>query len=230
MVQHLACVMDGNRRWAKKRGLFPWDGHREGLNAAKKTVDYCLNKNIRYLTLYTFSIENLKRSVEEKGFLFDLIARFITDTVLAEYTSKGVQVRFVGDRALFPEQLRSLIERVERETAHGDTLTVQILFCYGGQQEIVAAARELAQRVARGELTPEAITKDVFTSVLWTGSVPAPDLVIRTGGNQRLSNFLCYQTAYSELYFSDTFWPDVDEKFLDVAFNYFESSKRNFGA
>jgi undecaprenyl diphosphate synthase len=230
MLQHLACVMDGNRRWAKKRGLFPWDGHREGVTTAQRTVDYCLEKNIPYLTLYTFSVENLKRSLEEKSFLFDLIARFVTDILLVDYRDRGVCVKFIGDRSLFPERLRSVFERVERETAHGAILTVHLLFCYGGQQEIVAAARELAERVARGELTPEAITQELFASTLWTGSIPAPDLVIRTGGNQRLSNFLSYQSAYSELYFSDTLWPDVDEAFLNTALSYFESSKRNFGA
>ena len=222
--------MDGNRRWAKKRGLFPWDGHREGVTTAQRTVDYCLAKNIPYLTLYTFSVENLKRSLEEKSFLFDLIARFVTDILLVDYRDRGVCVKFIGDRSLFPERLRGVFERVERETAQGTVLTVHLLFCYGGQQEIVAAARELAERVARGELSPEAITQDLFAAILWTGSVPAPDLVIRTGGNQRLSNFLSYQSAYSELYFSDTLWPDVDEAFLDTALSYFESSKRNFGA
>lgn len=230
MLRHLACVMDGNRRWAKQRGLLPWDGHREGLNAAQKTVDYCLKENIPYLTLYTFSIENLKRSVEEKGFLFDLIARFVTDIMLTEYRNKGVCVKFIGDRALFPEQLRSLIERVEHETVGNTTLTVHLLFCYGGQQEIIAAARALADKVACGELAPTAITQELFVENLWTGSAPAPDLIIRTGGNHRLSNFLCYQAAYSELYFSTAFWPDVDEAFLDEALSYFESSKRNFGA
>jgi len=230
MLTHLACVMDGNRRWAKKRGLFPWDGHREGVTAAQRTVDYCLAKNIPYLTLYTFSVENLKRSFEEKSFLFDLIAKFVTDVLLADYRDRGVCVKFIGDRSLFPEQLRGVFERVERETAYGTVLTVHLLFCYGGQQEIVAAARTLAEHVARGELTPAAITKELFAATLWSGSIPAPDLVIRTGGNQRLSNFLSYQSAYSELYFSDTFWPDVDEKFLDAALLYFESSKRNFGA
>lgn len=230
MLQHLACIMDGNRRWAKARGLFPWDGHREGMNAAQRVVDYCLEKKIPYLTLYTFSIENLKRSLEEKSFLFDLIVKFATDSLLGEYKKKGVRVFFVGDRALFPDQLRGVFERVERETVGGTVLTVQLLFCYGGQQEIVAAARELAERAKLGELDPAAITPELFANTLWSGKVPEPDFIVRTGGNQRLSNFLLFQSAYAEMLFSECLWPDVDEAFLDKILALFAASKRNFGA
>jgi undecaprenyl diphosphate synthase len=230
MLQHLACIMDGNRRWAKARGLFPWDGHREGMRAAQRAVDYCLKKNIPYLTLYTFSIENLKRSLEEKSFLFDLIATFATDSLLGDYRDKGVRVMFVGDRSLFSDQLRQVFERVERETVRGTKLTVQLLFCYGGQQEVVAATRELASRAICGELTPEAITPELFAATLWAGSVPAPDMVVRTGGNQRLSNFLLFQSAYAEFYFTECLWPDVDEHFLDEAVAVFAARKRNFGS
>lgn len=230
MLQHLACIMDGNRRWAKARGLFPWDGHREGMRAAQRTVDYCLEKHIPYLTLYTFSIENLKRSLEEKSFLYDLIAKFATDSLLGDYRTKGVRVLFVGDRSLFPDQLREVFERVERETAGGTHLTVQLLFCYGGQQEIVAATRDLAGRVAQGELAIDSITPALFTQTIWTGGVPAPDFIVRTGGVQRLSNFLLFQAAYAELYFSERFWPEVDTVFFDEVLADFAARKRNFGA
>jgi len=229
MIKHLACVMDGNRRWATQQGLAAVLGHKKGTDSVKQATEFCIKNNISYLTLYTFSIENFKRSEEEKNYLFDLIIKEAQEG-LAEFLSHKIRVRFVGDRSLFPAHVLALCQEIEEKTAHLTTLTLNFLFCYGGQQEIVSAVQKIAQQVLDNTLKIQDITKDIVTNNLWLGDIPEPELIIRTGGVKRLSNFLLYQAAYSELYFVDTYWPDMTYAHFEKALEDFMLRKRNFGA
>ena len=214
MIAHLACIMDGNRRWARKYGLPSVMGHREGVKTVEQVIKYCLEKGIKYLSLYTFSLENFKRSVEEKSFLFNLIAEQAKDK-LSKALEGGIRVRFLGDRSLFPPHIKEVCEELERKTADQKKIVVNFLFCYGGQQEIVAACKNILVDVEQGIVKRDEITVDLFRTHLWTGDCPPPEIVIRTGGVKRLSNFLSFQSAYSELFFSDTFWPAFTIEELD---------------
>jgi undecaprenyl diphosphate synthase len=227
-VQHLACVMDGNRRYAQQQGWQPWIGHKHGIQAANMVTQFCLDQQIPYLSLYLFSLENFKRTQTEQQFLFSLLVEHAS-AQLDELIAKGIRVRFIGDRDQFPASVRAACERVEQETANGQALQVQLLFCYGGQQEIVAAARNLAAQVAAGTLHADAIDAQLFARTLWTGTTPEPDLIIRTGGVQRISNFLLYQSAYSEYYFTNTLWPELKQEELQTIVEQFVARKRNFG-
>jgi len=227
-LNHLACIMDGNRRWAKQRGLFAWYGHREGTEAVRTVIDFCLEKSIRYLSLYTFSLENFKRPAVEKRYLFNYLAKQ-SEKELPVFIKKGVRVRFVGDRSYFPESLRAMCARIEQGTAHGDRLLLNLLFCYGGQQELVAGIKDIIKDIKAGNLSEDDVNEERINQYLWTGAIPAPDLIIRTGGMQRLSNFLLYQAAYSELCFLDCMWPELSKEHLENAISSFGQSKRNFG-
>lgn len=222
--------MDGNRRWARKAGLAPWIGHRKGVEPVKTTISFCLKHNIPYLTLYAFSLENFKRPQKELDFLFNTLAQEIASKELNELFEQGIKVRFVGDKSLFPRQLVPIIEEIEEKTRNGTRLELIILFCYGGRQELFAAAHKLAQGVKEGVFNLATVTQQDFESCLWTSNVPTPDIIIRTGGMQRLSNFLPYQAAYSELYFLTCFWPEITEEHLVDALLWFKDRPRNFGA
>lgn len=230
-VKHLALIMDGNRRWAKKRGLKPWEGHQAGTEPVKRAVEFCIEQGIPYLSLYTFSTENLtKRSPEELKNLFSIIKQGLSTEEFEKLFSHGVSIKFIGDRSLFPPDLIKQIEQTEQKTKGGKNLQVQILFCYGGTLELTAACKAIAQEVADGKLAPQAITPEVIEQHLWTAGTPPPDLVMRTGGMMRLSNFFPWQSAYSELLFVDKFWPDITKKDLAQAIQTYEERKRNFGA
>ncbi len=231
MIKHLACMMDGNRRWAKKRSLPTSLGHKEGLSAVERTVDFCLKNSISYLSLYTFSIENFKRSFEEKKYIFNLMINYFKkDGTLQELINKGIRILFIGDRSLFPLELVDLCADIEQKTAHNTKLTVNFLFCYGGRQEIVAGVKKIAHMVATNKLSLDQIDEKLVANSLWLSHIPDPELVIRPGGHQRLSNFLLYQLAYSELYFTETLWPDITEIHLAEALKSLESRQKNFGA
>lgn len=228
MVNHIAMVMDGNRRWAKKRGLRSMLGHSEGVNSVKKVIEFCLKKGIRYVSLYAFSIENFKRSAIEKSFIFNLLVK-AANKDLAQLVKQGVRVRFIGDRSLFPDQVKTSCQQIEQETAHLDKLNLNLLFCYGGRQEIVESVKNIACKVKRGQLSENDISEDLITQNMWSGDTPDPELIVRTGGARRLSNFLLYQSAYSELYFLDCFWPDITMNDLEQVYEDFTQRKRNFG-
>ena len=228
-MQHLACIMDGNRRFAKKNGLKPWLGHTKGVDAVRTTIEFCVQHNIPYLSLYAFSLENLHRSDEEKQHLFALMVDRI-EKHSNEFSEKNIRIRFIGDRMRFPEQVLKSCSEIEDKTASGTRLQVDVLFCYGGRQEIVAAARQAAQAVLQGTMRVEDITDESFSAQLWQGDIPAPDLIIRTGGVCRLSNFLLYQAAYAELYFSDLLWPEITTEHLQAAVDTFNQRKRTFGS
>lgn len=229
MIQHLACIMDGNRRWAKKQGLLLAGGASEGLNKITLAVDFCLAHKIPYLSLYAFSIENFKRSEYEKNVLFDLLAKNGKKQA-EEMAAKNVRVRFIGDRSLFPDHVKAVINESEKKTASCTQLVLNLLFCYGGRQEILAAVNQLIEEKCANGTAASKITEQEFKKYLWLGGIPDPDLIIRTGFMHRLSSFLIYQSAYSELYFADCLWPDITEKNLQEAVAYFDECKRNFGS
>lgn len=229
MIQHLACVMDGNRRWAQKNGLSLKDGVMHGLARIDVVVDFCVEHKIPYLSLYAFSIENLRRTFVERMCVFNiLIERGIE---YAEHMAgKGVRVRLVGDRSLFPQEVLRTCDEIEKITKNGTKLSLQLLFCYGGRQEIVHAVQKCASDLKEGKIKPSDLTEDMFKHYLWMGNIPDPDLIIRTGFASRLSNFMMYQAAYSELYFPSCLWPDISLDSLGEAFKNFSSAKRNYGA
>ncbi len=229
MIKHLACIMDGNRRWAQKKGMMPWYGHNQGAEAIKTVIRFCLENEIKYLSLYAFSLENLKRSAIEKEYIFSYIINE-ADKQLSDFLAQGICIRFMGDVSLFPESVLATCRTLEQATAQGTALYVQVLFCYGARQELLAATQEIAKRVVSGELNADEITQETLEKYLWTGGLPDPDLVIRTGGFKRLSNFLLYQSAYSELYFTDCLWPEISMQQLQDALASYHNYKRNFGA
>jgi len=229
MIQHLAIVMDGNRRWALKNKLEVLLGHSKGgINALKIALDFCLDRNILYLSLYAFSLENLKRTEQEKNFLFNLIITQGKEW-LSEALVKGVKIKFVGERSLFPQTVLEMCEELEKATEHLTQLHLNILFCYGGRQEIVAGVKVVIQKVKAGLLKEEDFSEKVFEDCLWMNGTPDPELIIRTGGVKRLSNFLLYQAAYSEFCFFDCLWPEITKERLEKALSEFLSIKRNFG-
>ena len=209
MITHLACQMDGNRRWATQQGLQPWLGHRAGAKRVEVAINFCLQYKISYLSLYTFSLENFKRSEQERSFIFDLVAQQ-SEANLPTFIKQGIKIKFVGNLLLFPESIQQICKRVEEQTAHCTNLQVNFMFGYGARQEIFAAAQSLVKAALAGAV----ITQEMFESHLWTAGIPDPEVVIKTGGARRLSNFLLYQSSYSEIRFLDTFWPDLTEQEL----------------
>lgn len=227
-LQHLACIMDGNRRWAKERGLKPWEGHKAGIDSVKTIVEFCIEKKIKYLSLYTFSPENFNRPVEEVSYLFDLMMKEAQKGV-DEFKKNDIRLRFIGDRSLFPSQLLPLLDKFETETAGCKTITVCFLFCYGARQEIVAAAKSLARDIKTGKIKEDDINPELFREHMWNKDIPDPDLIIRTGYVSRLSNFLLYEAAYAELYMMDCYWPDLTKDHLQKAYDAFTNTQRRFG-
>jgi undecaprenyl diphosphate synthase len=220
--------MDGNRRWSQKMGISLADGVLEGLARAEHAADFCLEKKITYLSLFAFSIENLQRSALERECIFNMLvlhgAQYAT-----RMAAKGARIFIVGDRSLFPHHVKDVCDHIQEITKQGEKLTIQLLFCYGGRQEIIAGVQHICQLVCSGKLDTNSITNQSFKRYLWSGDIPDPDLVIRTGFANRLSNFLTYQTVYSELYFPQCLWPDMTHKDFEAAYTYFTSCKRNFG-
>ena len=228
MVQHIALIMDGNRRWARKRLLQPWLGHKEGIDSVKRSIEFCLENKIRFLSLYLFSLENFNRTQRERGLLFNLLISTIKENTL-DLKNKGVKIKFVGDRNFFPADVISHCDFMEEETKNCNDLHLNLLFCYGGRQEIVSGVREVIDQILSGKIKKDDITVDNFQDFLWLNNTPCPDIVIRTGGHFRLSNFLLYQTAYSELFFLDKLWPDINKDDLSNIYIDFKKRKRNFG-
>ncbi|TIT25181.1 MAG: isoprenyl transferase [Mesorhizobium sp.] len=225
---HVAIIMDGNGRWAKARGLPRLAGHRAGVEALRKTVRAAPGLGISFLTVYAFSSENWSRPKSEVSDLMGLLKLFIRRD-LAELHQSGVRIRVIGDRAGLQPDIRGLLEEAETLTLSNEALTLVIAFNYGGRDEIVRTARKLAAAVARGEMESEAITADSFASSLDTEGIPDPELVIRTSGELRLSNFLLWQAAYSELVFLPCYWPDFSREHLSDALRDFAGRERRFG-
>lgn len=219
---HIGIIMDGNGRWAKSRGMNRSQGHREGLEAAKVVVKKAADLGIRYVTLYTFSTENWKRTVDEVGFLMGLVKTHLRGE-LAFYTENGIRVQYVGDLAGLPPDIAYEIRSVSAETAKFTNTTVVLAINYGGRDEIIRAIR----KIEPARLS--AITENDFQEYLDLAELPPVDLLIRTGGEKRISNFLLWQSAYAELYFSDTLWPDWDGSALVKAIEEFQARDRRFG-
>jgi undecaprenyl diphosphate synthase len=226
--RHVAIIMDGNGRWAASRGLPRVEGHRRGVEALRKTVRAAGDIGIQCLTIFSFSSENWQRPASEISDLMGLLRRFIRND-LAELHSNGVRVRVIGERANLDPDIRRLLEEAEQLTRANTNLLLIVAFNYGARDEIARAVRCLAQRVATGELKPEAITEDMIGQNLDAPDIADPDLIIRTSGEQRLSNFLLWQAAYSELVFSPVYWPDFDRATLEAAIDEYRRRERRFG-
>ena len=228
LPKHIAVIMDGNGRWARSRLLPRYVGHREGVKAVRRIVEACRDRGIQALTLFAFSSENWRRPSSEVGLLMDLFIRTLRKEVDSLHRN-GIRVRFIGERGAFPEDLRDLINQAESRTAGNRTMDLVIAANYGGQWDITQACRELARRVQSGELSADDITADAIAREVSLADLPEPDLFIRTGGEKRISNFLLWQLAYTELYFTDTLWPAFDEQALQEALDSYTSRQRRFG-
>ncbi len=225
---HIAIIMDGNGRWASKKGLPRVKGHEAGIDAAKKTINRAGELGIKYLTLFAFSIENWGRPQDEVSYLFALFDKAIS-MYSDDLINNGVKVKFMGAISLLPENIQQGVAGLESETANNDGLTLVIAISYGSRQEIVDATKNIALKVANGQMSIDDINLDTFRQHLYLPDLPDPDLIIRTSGEKRFSNFLLFQSAYSELYFTSVLWPDFDEKELEKALIDFSSRKRKFG-
>ena len=226
--RHIAIIMDGNGRWAEARRRPRTIGHRAGARAVNACIDACLADGIEVLTLFAFSSENWRRPKEEVGALMQLFLRAL-DREVDELHRRGVQVRFVGERSAFAPELQQRMTRAEQITAANAKLRLCIAANYGGRWDVAQAARALAREVLAGRLAPEAIDETLLASQVCLNDLPAPDLFIRTGGDHRISNFLLWQLAYCELYFTDTLWPDFDAAALRAAIDDFAGRERRFG-
>jgi undecaprenyl diphosphate synthase len=225
---HIAIIMDGNGRWAKARGLPRVAGHRAGAMAVRRTIEAVIREGISWLTLYAFSSENWARPAEEVFALTGLLRHYLRQEV-AEMAREGIRLRFIGDLDRFEPDLRSEIQRAEDRTAGNTRLNLVIAMSYGARAEILAAARRAAQEVRAGRLAPEAIDETTFARLLFTAGIPDPDMVIRTSGEKRLSNFLLWQLAYAELVFLDVLWPDFSAEHVAAALTEFGRRERRFG-
>ncbi|UOT00523.1 polyprenyl diphosphate synthase [Xanthomonas arboricola] len=226
--RHIAIIMDGNGRWAQRRRRPRMIGHRAGARAVNRTIDFCLEKGVSALTLFAFSSENWGRPQEEVDALMKLFLHAL-DREVDELQRRGVQVRFIGDRSRFAAPLRERMAAAERMTAANARLVLSIAASYGGRQDIALAARELAEEVAAGRLQPQQIDEALLASRVALADLPAPDLFIRTGGDTRISNFLLWQLAYTELWFTETLWPEFDAGVLQQALDDYAGRERRFG-
>jgi undecaprenyl diphosphate synthase len=227
--RHVAIIMDGNGRWAQARGLPRSAGHRNGAQAVRRAVEAAGDIGVEYLTLFGFSSENWKRPAREISDLMGLLRRYLRSET-GELVKNGVRLQVIGELDALADDIVEMIRYAERETRHNTRLNLVIALNYGSRNEIVAAARDLARAAAAGEIAPEAIDQDIFAARLLTAGIPDPDLVIRTSGEQRLSNFLLWQSAYSELLFLDLYWPDFRKSHLLEAVQEFHGRERRFGA
>jgi undecaprenyl diphosphate synthase len=225
---HLGVIMDGNGRWAKARGKRRTEGHIEGVKALRNLVELCINYGVGHLTVFSFSSENWTRPREEVAFIFNLLRRFVASD-LQRLIRNNVQVRIIGTREGLEPSLVRLIDDVEAKTAANTGLVLIVAFNYGGKAEIAEATRRIAREVAAGRLAPEQITEATIEAALYTAGLPDPDLIIRTSGEQRISNFLLWQAAYSEFVFVDENWPDFDEASFVRVLEAFALRDRRYG-
>ncbi len=223
-MKHLAIILDGNRRWARSRGLPPWEGHREGVKILRKIAEACFERGIEYLTVFAFSTENWKRSEREVSMLMGLFYDAMTKE-LDSYMEKGIRVRVIGRRKGLPEKLREAIAKTEETTKNNTKGQINLCINYGGRAEIVDAVKLIVQE----GISEDQIDEGLFSSKIWMAGIPDPDLIIRTSGEQRLSGFLSWSGAYSEIYFLEKNWPDFTPVDLDAAIKWYEGRERRFG-
>jgi len=226
---HVAIIMDGNGRWAKKRMLPKFAGHKRGAEVVRKCVEDAIDLGISYLTLYAFSSENWNRPKEEVSGLMTLLQRYLTREV-DELHHKNIRLSFIGDRSRLGANIRELVEAAELKTRDNTRLRLTLALSYGGRAEIVDAARQLGEKIKAGDLSPEDISEEIFATGLQTGDIPDPDLIIRTSGEQRISNFLLWQIAYAEFIFLDVLWPDFNREILEQAIEEYCGRDRRYGA
>ena len=228
LPKHIAIIMDGNRRWVKQRGLETKLGHKEGAETLKKIAKYANNIGIKYLTVYAFSTENWKRSEEEVGALMALLKMYVDD-FLKDSNLENIRINILGDISRLDKGLQKSIENAIVRTKNNTGLTLNIAFNYGGRDEITKAIRKIAKKAQDGEIAINDIDEQMVSDNLYTAGQPEPDLLIRPGGEKRISNYLLWQLAYTEFIFLDKYWPDFSERDLDEAIEVFENRNRKFG-
>ncbi|HAZ09768.1 MAG TPA: isoprenyl transferase [Candidatus Omnitrophica bacterium] len=226
--KHIAIIMDGNGRWAEARGLPKVMGHAQGVEAVRRTVKACLKIGVKHLTLYAFSTENWSRPEHEVKALFQLLENFI-DREFKIFHDNRIRLHIIGERERIQKDLLAKMESAEKDTKDYDSLTLNIALSYGGRQEILNAVRILAEDVRSAKINPSDIDERIFSSKLYTAGQPDPDLLIRTSGEMRVSNFLLWQISYAEFYATEKFWPDFDEKELNKAIEEYNKRDRRFG-
>lgn len=223
-VKHIAFIMDGNRRWAKDKGLPTLEGHRRGYNKMKEVGDWCIQRGIEYITVYAFSTENWKRSQEEVDYLMRLLEDALTKE-LHEFTKRGIRLKVIGSRDRLPESVVKAIDHAEKETANNTKGTLNMAINYGGRLEIVEAVKKIVDQ----KKSSTDIDEGLISDNIWTAGQPDPDIVVRTSGEQRLSGFLTWQAVYSELFFIENHWPGFTEKDLDGILDDYNNRNRRFG-
>lgn len=228
LPEHIAIIMDGNGRWARARGLPRTAGHKKGADALRNTLNACRDAGVKYLTIYAFSSENWKRSSEEVGDLMQLLKHYLEHELQALHESQ-VRMRFIGDLSLLDDDIRSRIEHAVETTSRNRDFNLTIALSYGSRQELARAVKKLVASVQSGELAIEDISENTIAQALDTAGLPEPDLLIRTGGEQRLSNFLLWQSAYTEFYFTETLWPDFNAKHFNAAIEDYAQRERRYG-
>jgi len=226
--QHIAIIMDGNGRWAKAKGLERIEGHKKGVEAVREVVEAAVTASVKYLTIYAFSTENWNRPAEEVDALMELMVYAIVQET-PELVRNGIKVKTIGDHERLPEKTREMMNECIEKTAGGENLTVVVAISYSSKWELTDAARKIAHDVSKGILREQDISKKTINNYLTTRNIPDPDLMIRTGGEYRISNFLLWQAAYAEFYFTDTFWPDFGAEELYKAIFDFQQRERRYG-
>ena len=230
LPQHIAIIMDGNNRWAKEHRAPRLKGHHAGAESLRTLLESCRERPfIRYITLYAFSTENWKRSADEVSDLMNLLRHYVKREANTLH-DQGVRMQFIGQREDLPDDIRTNLEAVETLTKTNNNLLLTVALSYGARQEITHAMRRIAEKITRGALIADAIDETTIAAHLYTASLPDPDLLIRTGGDERLSNFLLWQSAYTELYFTETLWPDFTPEHLDEAIRAYQKRERRFGS
>lgn len=227
-LQHIAIIMDGNRRWAKEKNLPSAMGHKKGVDSLKKIVKACHKFGIKYLTVYAFSTENWNRSTDEVDFLMGLFAQTIKNE-LNELKENGVVLSFIGNLKKLNSKLQKILSDAVEETKNNTGVNLQIAFNYGARDEILTAVKNISEKVAKGEISSDDISEEMVSKELYTSSLPDPDLLIRTGGEMRVSNYLLWQIAYSEFLVTKTYWPEFDEQALADSVLEFKNRQRRFG-
>jgi undecaprenyl diphosphate synthase len=227
--RHVAIIMDGNGRWARGRGRPRTMGHRAGVDAVRRTIEASVELGIEYLTLYGFSTENWKRPESEVSDLMGLLRIFVKRE-LSTLHKNGIKIRIIGDRTRFADDIRELLNKAEEQTRDNTRLHLTIALSYGARAEITDAMQEIARKVSAGELSPDDVSENLIEEHLATSGIPDPDLLIRTSGEQRISNFLLWQSAYTEFVFEEVLWPDFDRSHLERAIDNFAGRERRFGA
>jgi len=226
--RHVAVIMDGNGRWARNRGLPRVAGHRQGVHSVRATVKACGELGVQWLTLFAFSSENWRRPEQEVGVLMGLLTTAL-ETEVSKLHRNKIRLRMIGDMSRFSPRMQQLIRDSEELTRDNESMNLNVAVNYGGRWDVVSAARDLAGAVARGEVDPSEISESDLSSRLSTGDAPEPDLFIRTGGEMRISNFMMWQLAYTELYFTETLWPDFDRDAFKAALESYATRQRRFG-